>query len=125
MSNRAESLRLRLHGLTYAEIAKRLGISRQRVQQLTSPPAYIRGKVIEKAGGKCEDCGHSGRDFHVHHVECTGMAYELYNDLDNLRLLCPSCHRYAHPFPLSYSESTQPVVYTLPTLTCLRCRASW
>src|SRR3990167_1920923 len=97
MSNREQAFALRLEGLTYTEIGHRLNISRQRVQQLTSPPTYILRKVFEKADGKCEDCGIVARDLHVHHIQSNGVAIDLYNDLANLQLLCVSCHRRAHP----------------------------
>ncbi len=94
MERQSEILEARFAGLTYAQIARKLGISRQRVQQLISPPPWVRSIVVNRAGGNCQDCGllvnGSG---HVHHKACDG---EDYNDVANLVLLCVSCHRIAH-----------------------------
>lgn len=93
--NKLEMLHLRLEGLTYQEIAVRAGISRQRVQQLLSPPTAVRNYVVEKYGGKCKSCGiYVGTSGHVHHTDSSVL--EDYNDMDNLELLCLGCHRRAH-----------------------------
>jgi len=84
----------RLIGMTYAEIAHDLGISRQRVQQLICPSPPVRQYVFNKAGGHCEECGTKlGTNGHIHHKE--GGA-EDYNDVLNLELLCLACHRRKH-----------------------------
>lgn len=84
----------RLSGMTYEAIGKELGVSRQRVQQIISPPEHIRNTIVQRANGKCQRCGvivdGSG---HVHHI---GNISENYNDDENLELLCISCHRIAH-----------------------------
>ncbi len=102
-------LKARFAGLTYEQIGKMFGVSRQRIQQVISPPPYIRNIVVEQAYGKCQECGivvnGSG---HVHHGSCMG---EDYNDIENLRLLCISCHRIEHAG-----------VYTHH---CLRCEGDW
>src|SRR3972149_3861748 len=95
---REELLKLRLDGCTYQSIADKAGISRQRVQQLLSPPKAIRDIVCSRADGRCQRCDvQVGKSGHVHH---TGNARENYNDLDNLQLLCVSCHKAAHSYPL-------------------------
>lgn len=97
---RLRALRLRLDGLSFAQIGKMLGVSRQRVQQMTAPTARIRAVVVERAGGKCQGCdlpvGSSG---HVHHRLSRGATPDNYNDVDNLQLLCIGCHRAEHPNP--------------------------
>lgn len=88
---------MRLDGMTYEAIAKAKGITRQRVQQLISPPPQIRKYIVEKADGLCEDCGILvGNSGHIHHEGNNG---ENYNDIENLKLLCISCHRAYHPLP--------------------------
>ena len=85
---------MRLNGLTYLNIGKQAGISRQRVQQLLSPPPVIRRMVVAKANGECQYCGLTvGQSGHVHH---NGDAFDTYDDIENLELLCISCHRKAH-----------------------------
>ncbi len=98
-TRKMEALNLRLSGLTYAEIAQKLGISRQRVQQIIAPPKYIRDLVVGRAHGRCEICGiFVGKRGHVHHNSCKN---ENYNDVDNLELLCISCHILVHNGPYS------------------------
>ncbi len=92
---REDALKLRLDGQTYRQIGTALGVSRQRIQQILSPPTAVRNMVVERAGGLCQDCGVGvGYSGHVHHKY---GAEENYNDLFNLQLLCLSCHRKAHP----------------------------
>ena len=88
---------LRLEGRTYKYISNIAGISRQRVQQLLSPPPQIRNFIVEKYKGYCADCGlYVGRSGHVHHDNSDN---EDYNDIEKLELLCISCHRKAHKIP--------------------------
>lgn len=87
-------LEMRLAGATYQSIADSASVSRQRIQQILSPPRVIRKLIVERAHGQCQDCGvRLGRSGHCHHV---GDIMETYNDLENIRLLCLSCHSKAH-----------------------------
>ena len=88
-------LKFRIDGLTYQEIAEKASVSRQRVHQLLSPPAAIRDFVVKKYSGYCMDCGIKvGKAGHVHHNNLSDE--EDYSDIDNLQLLCPTCHRHRH-----------------------------
>ena len=92
--NKEEMLTLRIEGLTYSQIARAAQISRQRVQQIISPPGNIQKMVLNKYGKRCSSCGiFVGESGHIHHMDIT---CENYNDFDNLELLCPSCHRIKH-----------------------------
>ena len=90
----------RLEGLSYTELGKQMGCSRQRIHQIIAPPKETRNAVVLRYQGKCCQCGQvvngSG---HVHHVSCEG---EDYNDLANLQLLCRACHRKAHKLPATF-----------------------
>ena len=87
-------IQLRLDGYSYAEIATRTGLSRQRIQQIVSPPPYVRQLIVAKFAGLCARCGLIvGKSGHVHHKD---GAQEDFNDVDNLELLCRGCHRRAH-----------------------------
>lgn len=98
-------LKLRLEGRTYQHIASKAGVSRQRIQQILSPPAPIRNYVVEKYEGYCFKCGiYVGYGGHVHHDGGNG---EDYDDAENLLLLCISCHRRVHATP--------------PQFQCLKC----
>lgn len=91
---RKDALKMRLSGMSYNAIGESLGISRQRIQQLLSPPKHIRDIVLNRAGGRCQNCGLIiGRSGHIHHQ---GSKEEDYNDVGNLQLLCITCHRKAH-----------------------------
>jgi len=87
-------LELRLKGMTYQAIANEAGVSRQRIQQLLSPPEAVRVYVVNKYHGCCKECGLLvGNTGHIHHE---GGNEENYNDIENLELLCISCHRIKH-----------------------------
>lgn len=49
---------------------------------------YFKGRDVFE----CERCGYSGHDirmFDINHIDCNHKN----NNLDNLELLCPTCHR--------------------------------
>ena len=122
VQRQSEILENRFAGLTYAQIARKLGISRQRVQQLISPPPYVRKLVIDKASGECEICGlRVNGSGHVHHKSCKG---EDYNDVENLQLLCISCHRKQHIVIQSVMQVRRKIIGLLE-YHCLRCTHSW
>jgi len=85
---------MRLDGYTYLQIAIHFGVSRQRTQQVLSPPPKIKKLIQERYNYKCRDCGLLvGLAGHIHH-ENSDM--ETYESDDNLYLLCISCHRKRH-----------------------------
>jgi len=97
-------LNMRLEGRTYKHIATKAGITRQRVQQLLSPPKEVRDYVIKKYKGKCADCDiFVGKSAHIHHDNSND---ENYNDIENLVCLCISCHRKRHRIPKSDKQKT-------------------
>lgn len=97
LPRRKQILALRLEGYTYAEIARQVGCSRQRIQQMVSPPTAIRQIVQDRAQAKCESCGiFLGTSGHVHHKGTSNLTPDTYNDLPNLQYLCKSCHRGSH-----------------------------
>ena len=83
--------------MTYAAIGAQLGVSRQRIEQVLSPPAAIRDIVLSRATGRCEECNiQVGTSGHVHHRRAKGLDCDSYEDIENLSLLCQGCHRRAH-----------------------------
>jgi len=94
--DKEKMLAMRLDGCTYRQIGEEAGLSEQYIQQLLSPPKPIREYIIKKYNGRCANCGIliTGKSAHVHHKDHTDNHY---NDIDNLELLCPSCHRGKHP----------------------------
>ena len=121
MNKRQEILEKRLDGMTYEAIGKSMNLSRQRVQQLISPPKEIRDLVVNRASGRCEKCGILvGRSGHCHHI---GNLIEDYNDTDNLQLLCISCHHKAHhltKLPIRKTKSLS----IRPKIRCPNCSSS-
>lgn len=118
-------LALRLEGLTYAEIGAHAGVSRQRVQQKLQPPRLVRAAINQKFLDRCASCGvrlHGSG--HIHHLNCVGETPEAYNDFDNLTLLCLSCHRTAHPFPVKPPESVVSSIM-VEAYICQRCHHYW
>lgn len=113
-----EMLSLKLQGQSYRAISVLAGISRQRVQQLLAPPRAIRAIVVKRAEGICQGCQiYVGNSGHVHHQGA--HEGENYNDLDNLELLCPSCHRTEHlpiikQFPMKKPAMFYLKAYKLP-----------
>ena len=104
LMDKKQMLTLRLEGRTYEYIANKAGVTRQRVQQLLSPPKAIRDFVVAKYNGYCGTCGlYVGDSGHVHHNPSNGE--ENYNDIENLELLCISCHRSKHPVPLNEAKT--------------------
>src|SRR6516225_16594 len=88
-----EVLELWLKGLTYAEVARAVGLSRQRVQQIVRPPKAVYDLVVKRASGCCRDCGVKLLSGHVHRENHDS---EDFNDIENLVYLCPACHRKRH-----------------------------
>jgi DNA-binding CsgD family transcriptional regulator len=85
-----------LTGLTYREIGEKCGISRQRVEQLLSPPWKLAAFIRSRAAGKCEVCGVILRHGHLHHINNDNLTPDQFNDLVNIKYLCLSCHRREH-----------------------------
>ena len=125
---------LRLEGRTYQYIADEAGVTRQRIQQILSPPPAIRNYVIEKYNGLCGGCGiYVGTSGHVHHSKENGEID--YDDKENLKLLCISCHRKEHVTPPKFQclyckkpirkgifcDATCFSLYHTTTLTCSFC----
>lgn len=97
MNRYDEIIELRLSGLSFAEIARRVGVSRQRVQQILAPPKHVRALVVERAQGKCQSCGvEVGKSGQVHHGAPEHRDGDWYNQPERLQLLCQPCHRSIH-----------------------------
>lgn len=54
----------------------------------------VRATVIHLRGTTCSDCGTVARKVHVHHIKPVSLGGR--NTLDNLVVLCESCHAKAH-----------------------------
>lgn len=52
-------------------------------------------KVLEKFNYECINCG-SKHDLCVHHINRVPLDSEEYNDINNLTVLCRSCHMSHH-----------------------------
>jgi 5-methylcytosine-specific restriction endonuclease McrA len=72
----------------------------QRARRKDEHRAYLnslawrqtRREALNRAGGRCEDCG-STRKLHVHHLTYARHGREKPRDL---RVLCSRCHRRRH-----------------------------
>lgn len=95
-------IKLRYRRFTYDEIAKLLGISKQRVYHIAkiTDTKNIRDSIRERDRNVCllcEKVWHKGRKFHVHHMdkEFEGTRSGII-DIENMAriiTLCPTCHR--------------------------------
>ena len=111
-------LRLRCAGLSNAAIAERLGVSRQRIAQRLTPRIAIRRIVIERVRGQCEHCGlHVGRSGWIYHKTSRVVTCDEYNDLNNLAVLCPPCHRRARRMGSDEVPPRSPIVVPSKTAT--------
>lgn len=65
-------------------------------QYLKSPEwKKKRQRLYRDRKGRCEDCGKKlGSHYHAHHMTYSNVGNE---DLEDLRLLCTSCHQKRHP----------------------------
>lgn len=111
-----------LKGLTYAEVARQTGLSRQRVQQIVRPPKPVYDLILARAGGRCQDCGTETPSGHVHHNDHDS---EDFNDVDSLVYLCPSCHQRRHPKPKRPKREWPIVPIDVQQTECLRCGHTW
>ena len=82
-TRRRQARKLKQKGLTYAQIGERMGITRQRAQQLVTIPKPELEKLRAAANGKCQKCGKTSKKLDGHH--------ENYNS-DKLIMVCVSCH---------------------------------
>lgn len=95
---------LRDRGLSYGQIGKLWGISRQRVHQILSGYGNnlqamkehrwygtMRLIVFERDGYKCTKCG-ADKNLLIHHID----GDDNRNYENNLVTLCRSCHVYIH-----------------------------
>ena len=74
-----------------------MGVSRQRIEQIVSPPQHIYEAVKERANSQCEDCGIIIKiGAHLHHNNGDDITGDSFNDLSNIAYLCPGCHRRRH-----------------------------
>lgn len=76
-------------GLSYASIAVKFNISRQRIQTYFSPPIKIMEEVAERAQALCEECGTFDQFGHYHHKV---YQWDILNTEKNILYLCVSCH---------------------------------
>lgn len=74
-----QARKLKESGVSYSDIGKQFGVSRQRIQQLMKPD-------ISRVGN-CADCGIFRIALHFHHTNYL---------TDDGVLLCQSCHRRRH-----------------------------
>jgi hypothetical protein len=90
VEKRKRAIDLKRQDMSYQAVALEMGISRQRVQQLTRPPKPIKEAILLRAKGKCEECGAEiGRRGEFHHKN--EHDYD-WNDISNIDYLCKTCH---------------------------------
>ena len=61
-----------------------------------------RQKVLERDGGRCQNCGGDER-LEAHHIKPWATHPDLRGDLDNGITLCADCHKAAHRGELEVS----------------------
>lgn len=120
-----DALEMKASGYTYAAIAEKFGVTRQRVAQRLSPRPEVRKFVVDRDRGKCQKCGKVvGESGHVHHVVYEDISPDRYCLAENMTLLCVSCHRMAH---VAQYEAKPPKAKQVKVTKfwCFRCRKWW
>ena len=115
-------LKLKSEGYTYQAIADRVGVSRQRIQQIIAPSRDNRQEILSNRHF-CERCGMRLDKAHLHHLDYMTIA---------IQVLCPKCHsevRRKHYCPLCHKpingnvktcKECHRVIYQTK-LTCSEC----
>jgi len=102
MKDKNEIEELYNQGFFYADIARMMGVSRQRIHQIVKGYSNTGRKnrgIKYRNWGSCEGCG--GRAVVLHHKD-----YDNSNDsLDNLERLCVRCHGKRHTNKQRYGVS--------------------
>lgn len=80
---------MKAKGLSYADIAQRFGLSRQRIQQIFSPKSKTMFAIADRAKALCEECGVFDQFGHYHHKV---YEFDILNSVENILYLCNSCH---------------------------------
>jgi 5-methylcytosine-specific restriction endonuclease McrA len=68
---------------------------KQSLRLNTEEYAAVRGRVLERDGWRCQDCG-SPKDLQVHHLKPRSRLGA--DVMDNLITLCRRCHSKRHGF---------------------------
>ncbi len=80
-----------------ADVARELGVSIGRIQQVVNPSSQVRRYIRKKANGKCQNCGlaisYLGQ---IHDPQGRCAELDGYDEVGDLILLCVYCHRLAH-----------------------------
>lgn len=111
MNRKELATKLKSKGLTYNEIGKKFGVSRQRIFQIVNGLNVSkdlrnvrRNKIRERDNNTCQKCGAEwdgiSIKFPVHHIDCDSKKTKQVDKLEieekNLITLCFSCHRNIH-----------------------------
>ena len=73
-----------------------MSLKAERKNKIRSEQTTIKKRMLKKQKiAHCEYCGNKTKEIlQIHHIE--GIASGGGNDLDNLIILCPNCHKSAH-----------------------------
>lgn len=87
---------MRNGGYSYSAIARKWGLSKQRVYQIFAGYRTMKPELSRKIkceSGACELCGDTDIDkLDIHHNDLN----PLNNDITNLSVVCVSCHKELH-----------------------------
>lgn len=93
----------KIHKLIVTAMAEKLGLITVGESKLKETSRYLtvetRKKVNERYNNKCAVC-YSEEDLHYHHIEYFSEGGS--NEVDNLMLLCASCHAEEHKGEKAY-----------------------
>lgn len=60
--------------------------------------SFLRKLVLNRAGNKCESCGgdFEAKFLEIHHINHLSLSKDGENELENIMVLCPDCHKLIH-----------------------------
>ena len=97
-----KALKLFRSGKKQIEIARFLGVYKQRIHQIVKrykPDTSMVGLILERDDYMCVMCG-SVKKLNIHHIDKNSKN----NSIRNLVTLCHKCHMFAHTRNISMEQ---------------------
>ena len=81
----------------------------EREHVFVEKPKIIKRRLHEQNDGKCPECGRKfeWHEMELHHVLPWGRFPQYRNDMRNVMLLCPACHKEIHCNPFKHIAQMQ------------------
>jgi len=103
-----ESIKIRSGKKIHCNNCKRIVVhakSKEEINTILDLAKTTVVKILYRAKRKCERCGWNESTLDIHHIN--GKKIENCNNLSNLVILCPNCHRLVHTHKIKKEELYQ------------------